>query len=188
MFLWFLIIVVSFQCFGCHFWLQNGVGIVFSKFVVCPCPWCKSEKSANANSEETVDGRFSVLVVLSVEEFGWFQPMIHSFWSTGLQNLAISLWWAMVCKPSVWHMCCWCSGVVSLLHLKLRFSWFCIIEIHLFMWMQFCIAGGHGLQGLNVAKWCLIQILLCQAPLPMERKLVCGWFGGCWVWVWVSIL
>ena len=43
----------------------------------------------------------------------------------------------------------WCGEVASL---KIVFSTFWKVEIHLLMSMQFCIAGGYGLQGLSVAK------------------------------------
>ena len=43
----------------------------------------------------------------------------------------------------------WCGEVASL---KIVFSTFWKVEIHLLMSMQFCIAGGYGFQGLSVAK------------------------------------
>ena len=81
----------------------------------------------------------------------------------------------------------WCGEFASL---KVRFSTFCNVEINWFMWMPFCIAGGHGLQCLNVPNWCPIQILQCQAPCQLSENLpvsgvvlgVCGcgyWFCLC---------
>ena len=71
----------------CHFWLPNGVGIVFCKHVSLWCAHfpCASQRNwPRLVHQKQVDAKFDVLVDVSLYEFGCCNARIHIFCSPGV--------------------------------------------------------------------------------------------------------
>ena len=167
-----------------HFWLPKWCW----HCVLHACPLCIPEKFGNGGSPKSscgqirclAGGLFSWIWLLQAQDSQFLKPRTWRCSNSigvchGVQALSVAQFWC-------------CPGLLNLLPSKSRFSTFCNVEIHWFMWMHFCIAGGHCLQGLGVAKWCPIQILQCETPWFLDRKLACVWFAGWCVLVGVLFL